>query len=69
MTRPGRVHAVITNDDGIGSEGLRMLACAAIRAGWDVVIAAPDRQASGSGAALTAACRPGTSCLPKPELA
>ena len=48
------VHAVVTNDDGIGSEGLRMLACAAVRAGWDVVVAAPDRQASGSGAAMTA---------------
>jgi 5'-nucleotidase len=54
MTTPGRIHAVITNDDGIGSEGLRVLACAAVRAGWDVVVAAPDRQASGSGAALTA---------------
>jgi 5'-nucleotidase len=48
------VHAVVTNDDGIGSEGLRMLAGAAVRAGWDVVVAAPDRQASGSGAAMTA---------------
>jgi 5'-nucleotidase len=49
-----RVHAVVTNDDGIGSEGLRVLACAAVQAGWDVVVAAPDRQASGSGAAMTA---------------
>jgi 5'-nucleotidase len=48
----GTVHAVVTNDDGIGSEGLRMLAYAAVRAGWDVVVAAPDRQASGSGAAM-----------------
>lgn len=46
--------AVITNDDGIDSEGLRMLARAAVEAGWDVVVAAPDRQASGSGAAMTA---------------
>jgi len=50
----GTVHAVVTNDDGIGSEGLRMLAYAAVRAGWDVVVAAPDREASGSGAAMTA---------------
>lgn len=48
------VHAVVTNDDGIDSEGLRMLAHAAVQAGWDVVVAAPDRQASGSGAAMTA---------------
>lgn len=50
----GTVHAVVTNDDGIGSEGLRMLAWAAVRAGWEVVVAAPHRQASGSGAAMTA---------------
>src|ERR671936_361763 len=54
MSANGRVHAVITNDDGIGSKGLRLLARAAVRAGWDVVVAAPDRQASGSGAAITA---------------
>jgi 5'-nucleotidase len=54
VTVAGQVHAVVTNDDGIGSEGLRMLACAAVQAGWDVVVAAPDRQASGSGAAMTA---------------
>ena len=54
MTAADSIHAVITNDDGIGSEGLRMLARAAVRAGWDVAVAAPDRQASGSGAAMTA---------------
>src|SRR5215469_3369553 len=47
VTMAGTVHAVVTNDDGIGSEGLRMLAYAAVRAGWDVVVAAPDREASG----------------------
>jgi 5'-nucleotidase len=54
VTTAGPVHVVVTNDDGIGSEGLRMLAVAAVQAGWDVVVAAPDRQASGSGAAMTA---------------
>jgi 5'-nucleotidase len=54
VSAAGGIHAVVTNDDGIGSEGLRMLASAAVRAGWDVVVAAPDRQASGSGAAMTA---------------
>ena len=54
MTTTGTVHAVVTNDEGLGSEGLRMLAYAAVQAGWDVVVAAPDRQASGTGAAMTA---------------
>ena len=53
MTGARSVHVVITNDDGIGSEGLRVLARAAVQAGWDVVVAAPERQASGSGAAMT----------------
>ena len=54
MTGTGGVHVVVTNDDGIDSEGLRVLALTAVEAGWDVVVAAPDRQASGSGAAMTA---------------
>lgn len=54
MTTTGTVHAVGTNDNGLSSEGLRMLAYAAVQAGWDVVVAAPDRQASGTGAAMTA---------------
>src|SRR5207244_3164567 len=33
MTAADSIHAVITDDDGIGSEGLRMLARAAVRAG------------------------------------
>ena len=53
MTTAGPVHAVVTNDDGISSEGLRMLAVAAVQAGWDVVVA-PGRQAPGSGAGMTA---------------
>ena len=53
VTTARSVHVVITNDDGIGSEGLRVLARAAVQAGWDVVVAAPERQASGSGAAMT----------------
>lgn len=54
MTVPDVVHAVVTNDDGIDSEGLRALASAALALGWDVTVAAPDRQASGSGTAMTA---------------
>ena len=48
------MRALVTNDDGIGSEGLRVLALAAQRAGLDVIVAAPDREASGCGAGMTA---------------
>ncbi len=47
------MHALITNDDGIDSVGLRTLARAAAGAGLDLTIAAPDGERSGSGAALT----------------
>jgi len=49
---PKRV--LITNDDGIHASGLRWLAKAAVAGGYEVVIAAPDYEASGSSAALTA---------------
>jgi 5'-nucleotidase len=45
---------VVTNDDGIDSDGLRQLAKVAVAAGLDVVVAAPDGEASGSSAAMTA---------------
>ncbi len=44
---------LVTNDDGIDSEGLRVLARAMTRFG-DVVVAAPDTEYSGAGAALGA---------------
>jgi 5'-nucleotidase len=68
LTTPGRVRAVVTNDDGIDSEGLRMLACAAVGAGWDVVVAAPDGQASGSGTAMTAVQAEGRVVVERREL-
>jgi 5'-nucleotidase len=52
-----RRRALITNDDGIHATGLRWLARAAVAAGFDVVVAAPDYEASGSSAALTAIYR------------
>jgi 5'-nucleotidase len=55
MTARRRV--LITNDDGIHSTGLRWLARAAVAAGFEVVVAAPDYEASGSSAALTAIYR------------
>ncbi|MFN2583009.1 MAG: 5'/3'-nucleotidase SurE [Candidatus Dormibacteria bacterium] len=45
---------LVTNDDGIESEGIRRLAIAAVAAGLDVTVAAPDKEASGSSAALSA---------------
>ncbi|MBV8194147.1 MAG: 5'/3'-nucleotidase SurE, partial [Candidatus Dormibacteraeota bacterium] len=48
------LRALVTNDDGIDSEGLRQLALAAVGAGLDVTVAAPQREASGSSAALNA---------------
>jgi 5'-nucleotidase len=48
------VRALVTNDDGIASAGIRALAGAALAAGLEVVVAAPAGEASGSSAALTA---------------
>ena len=52
---------LLTNDDGIDSVGLHILA-RAMRPHGDVVIAAPDREFSGAGAAL------GTLHLMQPEV-
>lgn len=48
------MRALITNDDGIQSEGLRCLALAAREAGLDAVVAAPSWDSSGASASLTA---------------
>lgn len=58
MTTPPRapdLHApvVVTNDDGFDSEGLRELAAAAAALGFEVTVAAPLQQASGTSAAMT----------------
>lgn len=44
--------ALITNDDGIDSPGLLALARAAAGLGWEVLIAAPSTEASGTGTSL-----------------
>ena len=46
---------LVTNDDGIDSPGLHALAIAAVEAGHEVTIAAPQRQSSGTSASITAA--------------
>ncbi|WP_152188504.1 5'/3'-nucleotidase SurE [Georgenia satyanarayanai] len=48
------MRVLITNDDGILSPGLVVLAHVALEAGCDVVVAAPHRQYSGASASLTA---------------
>ena len=48
------MRALITNDDGVGSVGLRTLTQAAVAAGLDVTVAAPHTERSGSSAALSA---------------
>jgi 5'-nucleotidase len=65
-TDPGRV--VVTNDDGIDSPGLRLLAWAAAHAGHDVVVAAPDHEASGSSAAMTATVADGRVVIERRQL-
>lgn len=47
------MRALVTNDDGFGSPGLTALASAAAEAGFDVVVAAPRTESSGSSAGLT----------------
>jgi 5'/3'-nucleotidase len=43
---------LVTNDDGIESAGLHLLAAALHGAGYDVTVVAPDRDRSGIGAAI-----------------
>jgi 5'-nucleotidase len=61
--------AVVSNDDGIASDGLAALAAAAIRAGCTVVVAAPDYDASGSGASLAAVADHGQIAIERRALA
>ena len=50
----GGMRVLVTNDDGIRSDGLHTLAGVAARAGLDVVVAAPHDERSGSSASLVA---------------
>jgi 5'-nucleotidase len=49
------VRALITNDDGIDSPGLGILAGVARAAGFEVTVAAPARESSGASASLLGA--------------
>jgi len=48
------MRALITNDDGIDSPGVRILAQVAVAAGLDVTVAAPDGERSGTSAMMSA---------------
>jgi 5'-nucleotidase len=46
------MRVLVTNDDGVESRGLHVLARALVDTGLDVIVAAPDRDMSGSAAAI-----------------
>jgi 5'-nucleotidase len=58
---------LVTNDDGVDAPGLAALAAAASGHGFDVVVAAPLREASGMSAALTAVTDDGRVLLERRE--
>jgi 5'-nucleotidase len=55
--QPPRV--LITNDDGVNAPGIHRLATSARECGYDVVVAAPQHEASGMSAALSAVTEQG----------
>jgi 5'-nucleotidase len=69
MSQVEPLRVVVTNDDGIDSEGLRLLAAAALRTGCQVLVAAPDHEASGSSAAMTAVRDDGRIVMERRKLA
>jgi 5'-nucleotidase len=62
------MRVLVTNDDGIDAPGLRHLARAAADRGHDVVVAAPDAEASGVSAALSAVAEEGRVVVERHEL-
>lgn len=54
-----QMRALVTNDDGVHSDGLMVLAAAAAAAGMEVTVVAPSFDASGSSASMTAVARDG----------
>src|SRR4029453_4087560 len=60
---------LITNDDGIDAPGIRALIRAVARAGYDVVVAAPLKEASGRSAAMTGVEQDGKIVVERREIA
>ena len=69
MSRTEPLRVVVTNDDGIDSAGVRLLAAAALRTGCNVLVAAPDHEASGSSAAMSAVRDEGRIVMERRKLA
>jgi 5'-nucleotidase len=69
MRRAEPLRVVVTNDGGIDSEGLRLLAAAALRTGCKVLVAAPDHEAAGSSAAMRTARDDGRIVMERRRLA
>ncbi len=61
--------ALITNDDGIASTGIRVLAACAEEVGLEVLVAAPSWDSSGASASLTAVERDGRLLVESAEVA
>lgn len=62
------LRVLITNDDGISAPGLRWLARTTAERGYDVVVAAPREEASGTSAAMSAVERDGQVVVDEHEL-
>jgi 5'-nucleotidase len=69
VSESSRARVMVTNDDGIASAGLSALARVSIAAGLDVLVAAPEGEASGTSAALTATADGGRILIRRTELA
>ncbi|WP_229402673.1 5'/3'-nucleotidase SurE [Micromonospora okii] len=69
MTAERRARVLVTNDDGVHAPGIRWLARAAHEHGLDVVVAAPQAEASGMSAALSAVTDDGRVVFTETELA
>jgi 5'-nucleotidase len=69
MSQPARpsarLRALVTNDDGVDSEGLHALAEAATQWGMDVTVVAPSWDASGASASMTAVASDGKVAMQK----
>ncbi|MEU8316360.1 5'/3'-nucleotidase SurE [Micromonospora sp. NPDC048887] len=68
MTADRRPRVLVTNDDGVHAPGIRALARSAYERGLDVVVAAPQHEASGMSAALSAVTEDGRLVFRETEL-
>ena len=62
------LRCLVTNDDGIASDGVRILALVGLEAGLDVTVAAPLRDSSGASASITAVSEDGRFVVERRDL-